>query len=358
MVLSLKLKIRAAAAVLAVGGFLLAVGCVTANNSPTSTGPEGTNAIQNAAPLLPGPNDARIANVTAQFFEEVHYLQEPLDKTISGRFFDQYLDMLDPNHENFLQSDIDEFSKYRTTLGDYMLGARGRADLTPAYVIFERFEQRLRQHGEYVDELLQQDHFDFNTNERYAADRHQAPWPKSLADAQNLWREETTYQFMQERIGQEVSSTNAAVIMPLPKGADREIADKMLHHNEWALHQMTNLDSGNILQIYLEALAHAYDPHSDYLNYDNAQNFSITMGLSLVGIGAELGEEEGYCTVDHLIPGGPAARSGQIHAGDRIIAVGQSNEPPVNVVDMELPKVVDMIRGQKGDASAADLDDG
>jgi carboxyl-terminal processing protease len=109
----------------------------------------------------------------------------------------------------------------------------------------------------------------------------------------------------------------------------------------------TNLDSGSVLQAYLNALAHAYDPHSDYLNAPRAQDFSMQMNLSLFGIGARLQEDDGYCTIKELVPGGPAVKSKLIKAEDRIVVVAQAGKPSVDVVDMELEKVVQLIRGPK-----------
>jgi carboxyl-terminal processing protease len=103
-----------------------------------------------------------------------------------------------------------------------------------------------------------------------------------------------------------------------------------------------------VLQAYLNGLAHAYDPHTDYFSAPHAQDFSIGMNLSLFGIGAQLNEDDGYCTIHSLVPGGPAAKSKQVFEKDRIIAVAQSNAPPVDVVDMDLEKVVQQIRGTKG----------
>jgi carboxyl-terminal processing protease len=340
---SLKLKICGALAVFTAAILLVAIRA-TAKNTPASS----ISAQSSATAAVPGPNDSRIAYMTARLFDEFHYLQEPLDENISEKFFDQYIGMLDPRRENFLQSDMDEFAFYRTNLGLYTIGGHGRADLTPAYMIFDRFKKRLAEHTAYDDTLLKRDHFDFNTDERVMIDRHDAAWPKTAAEAQNLWRQELTLDFLQERLGREISPTNAAQILPLPKDADTEIADKLMHHYDWVLHSVTNWDNDSILEAYLDALAHAYDPHSDYMNFENAQSFSITMGLALTGIGAQLKEDEGYCTIDSLVSGGPAKLSGQVHSGDRIVAVAQSNEPPVNVVDMDLPKVVEMIRGPKG----------
>jgi carboxyl-terminal processing protease len=153
---------------------------------------------------------------------------------------------------------------------------------------------------------------------------------------------------LEEKLSRELSATNSNVILPLAKTNYTDIADTLARHYRWNFHFYTNWDSTDVLQEYLEALAHAYDPHSDYFNTEHAQDFSINMSLSLFGIGAQLLEDDGYCTISALIPGGPAAKSRQLNEKDRIIAVAQGNRPPVDVVDMELGKVVQLIRGAKG----------
>ena len=95
-------------------------------------------------------------------------------------------------------------------------------------------------------------------------------------------------------------------------------------------------------------MAHVYDPHTVYMGRSQAENFAITMNLALFGIGAVLGTDmDGYCKIMELKPG-PAMNSKKIKVGDRIVAVAQSNAPPVDVVEMNLNKVVQMIRGPKG----------
>src|SRR5665213_425615 len=300
-----------------------------------------------AAPLAPGPNDGRIAYVTARLMEEYHYSQQPLDMEMSKKFFDGYLKTLDPRHENFLQSDLAEFSHWRTNLDTLTIGARGTADLTPAFQIYERFVERLQQHDAYVAELLKRDKFKFTGDDKILIDRRHSPYPKNLEAAKKLWDERLRYEYLQEKLSKEISPTNDA-ILPLPKNADAKIVDTLTHHYNWNFHMVTNWDSTDVLQAYLEALTHAYDPHSDYFNTEHAQDFSIGMSLSLFGIGAQLGEDDGYCTINSLIRGGPADKSNQLHEKDRIVAVAQGSKPAVSVVDMELGKVVQLIRGPKG----------
>jgi len=304
-------------------------------------------AVSTATGLAPGPNDARIAYRTARLLEDNHYSQQLLDTAMSEKFFDGYLEMLDPRRENFLQSDIDGFAPYRTNLNTFTVGGRGRSDLTPAYEIFGRFLERITQHTDYVNKVLKQDRFQFNSDERILLDRRHAPYPKDLTEAEKVWRERLRYEYLQEKLGREFSPTNGGTVLTLPKSADAEITAQLERHYNWTLHMFTGWDGDNILQIYLNALTHAYDPHTDYLNQEHAQTFSISMSLSLFGIGAQLSEDDGYCTIESLIPGGPADKSKQIKGKDRVIAVAQSNQPPVNVVDMELSKVVELIRGPK-----------
>jgi carboxyl-terminal processing protease len=306
----------------------------------------GLSATNTLPQLSPGPNDGRIAYVTARLLDNYHYSQQPFDAEMSAKFFDGYLEMLDPRRENFLQSDIDSFAHWRTNLDKLTIGG-GTADLTPAFAIYQRFIERLQQHNEYVSDLLKQDKFKFTGSDHILVDRRHAPYPKDLDEAKDLWREQLRYQYLQEKLNREISATNDTV-RQLTKTNLADIADTLAHHYRWMYHMSTNWDSTDVLQAYLEALAHAYDPHSDYFNTEHAQDFSINMSLSLFGIGAQLVEDDGYCTISKVLHGGPADKSKQLNEKDRIVAVAQGSKPPVDVVDMELNRVVQLIRGPKG----------
>jgi carboxyl-terminal processing protease len=332
---------------------VVVTGCLTAQKTPPPAAAVKT-AVPATSGLSPSQDDGRIAYITARLMEHFHYSQHPLDAEMSEKFFDGYLDSLDPRHENFLQADLSEFAHYRTNLDTLTIvghtNADGRvvADLTPAYEIFWRFQERIQQHSAYMDELLKQDKFKFTADDRILLDRRHAPYPKNLDEAHQLWEQWLRYDYLQEKLTLEISQTNGNEILPLSKSANTNIIDTLAKHNRWLQRMTTNWDSDFVLQTYLNALAHAYDPHSDYQNFSHAQDFSISMSLALFGIGAQLTEDDGYCTISKLIPGGPADKSKQLNEKDRIVAVAQGGKPPVDVVDMELDKVVQLIRGPKG----------
>ena len=66
---------------------------------------------------------------------------------------------------------------------------------------------------------------------------------------------------------------------------------------------MKKLNANTIVETYLNALAHVYDPHSDYMGPEQRESFNIAMNLSLAGIGATLLSEDGSCKVRELVPG-------------------------------------------------------
>jgi carboxyl-terminal processing protease len=179
-------------------------------------------------------------------------------------------------------------------------------------------------------------------------DRRHEAFPKDLDEAKTLWRQRLRYEYLQEKLSREIIETNGNFQVRLPADAAKDIPATLERHYRWNLHMTTNWDSDGVLQAYLNGLAHAYDPHTDYFSAPHAQDFSIGMNLSLFGIGAQLSEDDGYCTIRSLVPGGPATKSKSLNEKDRIIAVAQSNAAPVDVVDMELEKVVQQIRGPKG----------
>lgn len=67
-----------------------------------------------------------------------------------------------------------------------------------------------------------------------------------------------------------------------------------------------------------------------------------------VGIGVELGMQEGYPVINRMFPGTPAELSGQLRPGDRIVAVAQGNNVFVDTSGLPMQEVVQAIRGTPG----------
>lgn len=109
-----------------------------------------------------------------------------------------------------------------------------------------------------------------------------------------------------------------------------------------------DFDAWLLQEMFLNSVSKMYDPHTSFLSRESYEELSIHIKNSLVGIGAELRDENGTCTIHKLTPGGPAQLSGQIKPGDKIIAVAQGDDGEfVDIVGMRLNKAVKLLRGQK-----------
>ena len=135
----------------------------------------------------------------------------------------------------------------------------------------------------------------------------------------------------------------------LANGQDLEEAKRrVLHRYELRTRRLRELEESQILSSFLNAFASSLDPHSSYLSSDDLEDFRIGMQLSLEGIGVSLSERDGYSVVEQIIPGGAADKLNVLKPQDKIVAVAEHNQIPVDVIDMPLRDVVRLIRGKKG----------
>jgi len=276
------------------------------------------------------PSDGNITRVTASLLEYSQFSRHRLDNDLAAKFLDHYIDSLDPAHLLFVQADAREFDLFRPRLSER---TRRQGDITPARAVFHRYLERLAQRVDYVTNLLQTEKFDFTGRDIWSNDREKAPFPAGLEAARQLWRQDLRAEYLAEKL----AGKKPAEIVP---ALGRRYAR--------TLQAMKEFGPDAVLELYLNALAQVYDPHSDYMGREQMDDFSIAMNLSLAGIGSTLRSEDGVCQIYELIPGGPAARSGLLKPGDRIVAVAQAGEKPVDIVDMRLSDAVKLIRGPKG----------
>jgi carboxyl-terminal processing protease len=282
-----------------------------------------------AAPPVVAASKETIAMSVGRLLEEGHYTRQKLNEDVSKKFLLSYLELLDYSHLFFTQQDVDALNtKYGNSIaGDVLLGT-----LKPAYEIYALYTKRVDDRVAKIKELLKQP-IDFKSNATVELNRQKAPWPKDEAEADQLWRGRITNELLQEHLSEHP-------IEPAPQVVNRRYdrLDRNVHEQ----------DKDEQIKLFLDALAQAYDPHSEYLSKADMKNFSINMGLSLVGIGAMLRSEDGYAKIESLVPGGPAQLDGRLKVGDRITAVAQGQADYVDVREMRLDKVVEMIRGKKG----------
>ena len=281
-------------------------------------------AAQDEKQKLTGPV---IKGIVEQFVS-MHYAQKPLDDEMSAKIFKLYLNRLDPAHYYFLAADVNEFRKYETRIDDMLL--RGKIKL--ALEIFERFKVRLSERLAMMEEFLAED-FDFSRDANWTLERDDLPYPETTEEARKIWRTKIKFDLLTLKLADTSIKDGKERLMKRVRGMWKDFSQ---------------YENDDVVSIFLNSMAAAYDPHSSYLAAQDLKNFDISIKLSLEGIGAVLRWEDGYTVVNSIVPGGAAARHGKLKADDRIIAVAQGEEAFESVIDMRLNNVVQLIRGKRG----------
>ena len=330
---------------------LVTVGGMGAIN-PSFADPTAEESQAISTPLQPAvlqPLDVhpRTSLTVVEQLRHNHYVKKALDDGISSDVFDKYLDSLDGAKAYFTQADVEEFEQYRYELDD----ALKRGNLKPAFLMFNRFQTSAVERLQFLLKELEKgiDTIDFAVDESIEIDREDARWPANRAELDELWRKRL----------------KAAVLTMVLNDKERpEIAELLTKRYNNRLKQTLQNKSEDAFQIYMNAFASTYDPHTQYFSPRTSQNFNINMSLSLEGIGAVLKSEDDYTEVVRLVPAGPADKADVIEVADKIISVGQGNEGPlIDVVGWRLDDVVELIRGPKGstvrlEVVPAESDDG
>ncbi len=276
------------------------------------------------------PVMAEETKLLVQWLEEIHYLNTPISQERYEKLVPQFMGYLDDQRMFFTATDEQELRKrFAPVLNDQL---RNQGSLNAAFAIFKVYRERAEERVAWVLSQLNND-IDFTADETFSLNRHEEKWPATREEADDLWRRRLKFELIPDMLN------------------DKTIADAketVRKRYERMLKNVREIDASEVQEAFLTTLTQLYDPHSTFLSSETYEDFSIQMRLSLVGIGAVLSSEDGYCVVKQLMPGSPATLSKQISVNDKIVAVAQDGDEAEDVIGMPLRKVVNKIRGKKG----------
>ena len=270
-----------------------------------------------------------IEATVGQLLEQDHYTQRKLDTSLAKQILETYLESLDYNKLFFTQEDVDQISnEYGSGLDDDIL----LGNLTSAKNIYAIFRLRVDQRVAKINELLTQ-RYNFSSNRTVIANRSKEPWPANASVADGIWKDWIEKELLEEKLS--ASPTDSG-----PEMVGRRYRDLQ--------NEIDHQDDEDVLSIFLEAVAHTYDAHSDYLRPSELNEFNIDTRLTVSGIGVQIRMENGYPTINRIFPGGPAERSGKLHVGDMIVGIAHADGPFVNTVHQDMDKFTEMVLGKNG----------
>ena len=296
--------------------------------------------------------------------EKGHYNPPAIDDNFSKGVYKSYVTALDPSKRFFLQSDIDEFSKYETQLDDQIKNK----DLTFFDLTYDRLKSRMKESESYYKEILAKP-FDYTIQEDFNTDYEKAPYAANVNDLKERWRKQiklSTLSSLTDRLKIQEDKKNGIVNEKSKKDLKKSLQketdsipktfaelekitrDSSLKSLNDYFGIVNDLNRNDWFSVYINAIAERFDPHTNYFAPEEKERFDVSMSGKLEGIGARLQKKNDFTEITELISGGPAWRGKQLEQGDVVLKVAQAGAEPVDVVGMRLDDVVKKIKGPKG----------
>ncbi len=293
--------------------------------------------------------DKLLLELLTMVLERGHYSPVAIDDAFSKKVYAKYLDNIDPTKRFFLQSDIEEFSKYETKIDDMIKNK----DLTFFNLTNSRLIQRMQECRAIYDDVLSSP-FDFNANENINVDYEKLPYAKNKKELVDRWRKQLKLQALssitdKQKLEDDKKEKDAKYVVKSFETIEKEVRESSLKSlNEYFDFIQKELTRNDWFSIYLNSIVERFDPHTFYFSPEDKEKFDVSMSGTFEGIGARLQKKNDAVEISELISGGPAWKGKELEAGDLILKVGQGKDEPIDVAGMRLDDVVKKIKGPKG----------
>ncbi len=296
----------------------------------------------------PAPADKETALLQSLMtaLNQLHFNPQNMDDEFSGKVYKLYLNRIDVGKRFYTQADIDQLKPFELQLDDQIKAFD--------YTFFNKSVELLDKHMAKVEgfynEVITMP-IDFSVNEKIEMDGDKKPYSKNDADLKDLWRKMIKYEVM-SRLTTKLEEKSKGKADYKDKSDDElkkaALTETTKQYNDY-FKRSKKLKRMDRLSIYLNSIANVFDPHTEYFEPVDKQNFDIGMSGRLIGIGARLQTdlETDFTKITDVMIGGPAWKQGDLKDGDIIMKVAQSDKEPVDISGMDINEVVTMIRGKQ-----------
>ena len=302
--------------------------------------------------------DKFLLELISYVLEKGHYEPKEVNDSFSSNVFDDFIEVIDPTKRYFLQSDIDEFEKYRFMIDDEIRNT----DITFFNVVYQRLMVRMQEAKEIYGDVLAQP-FDYTIDETIEIDYDKQEFATSKKELKERWRKQLKYNTLNvfdNKIENQIADSEADLDVDaayafneIPGSIDkvtteeeaREVTKNTLDE---FFDFVDDLERKDWFVQYLNTIVEEFDPHTFYFAPEEKEKFDIGMSGKFEGIGARLQKKPEGAKIVEIISGGPVWRDQSLEVGDQILKVGQEGEEPINIVGMRLEDAIKLIKGPEG----------
>lgn len=291
-----------------------------------------------------------IINTVMKAIQEAHFAPRPVDDSFSNAIYTKMLDALDYDRKLFTRQDIDKIKDEQYNIDNEL--NKGSSEF------FDRLNKLFYaavERAQGIQKEVLKTPFDYSKNESIEMDGNKLPWPTDEQALKERWRLYLKYRCLsryvdlkKDRDALAANKDSVKVLKKTDAQLEKEAREGIAKNQETFFKRLSQFDDNERFGLYVNTIANAEDPHTDYFAPKTKKAFDIAMSGSFYGIGAQLKEEDGKTKIVSIIAGSPCWKQGELKAGDVILKVAQGSDAPLDIMGYEIDDVVDKIRGEKG----------
>lgn len=294
------------------------------------------------------PSVQQKAIILKRMVEQKHYSPRLVDDSFSVTVFQTLIDDADPRRLLFTVPEYEQLKSFSLSLDDEMQGKSWnffdkfsalykksllRADSIvakslnkpPDYTIAEAITQSAKKQGQFI----------------FAAD------VPALA---NRWSRYLKYSIMDNVYDALNSAEDSSKKVSFKTGLvslEPAIREKIKQRELKSIKKMLDYPAGFsalVTEMYLNAIATAFDPHTNYFSPQGKEEFQAELSTEAYFFGIVFNENEsGKIVVDKLAPGGPAWKSGEINKGDELVSLHWEGKELQDMTGASLEEVYEVL---------------
>src|SRR5690606_18492041 len=139
--------------------------------------------------------DKLLIDLITYVLENGHYDPKAFDDAFSEQVYDNYIESLDPLKRYFLQSDIDEFNKYRQAIDDQIK----TSDISFFNLTYDRLMQRMDEASVMYKDVLETP-FVYTKKEEINVDYDNLSYAKDKEELWQRWRQQLKFSTLERYV--------------------------------------------------------------------------------------------------------------------------------------------------------------
>ena len=264
-----------------------------------------------------------------------HFSPRPVDDSFSIAMFRSLLKQADRRKLLFTDAEYKTLLTYSTGLDDELNGRGWKF-----FDVFESLYKRSLNRADSIVSKLLQKPFDFSVNESITTIKEETfNFSTDITALSARWSRYLKYKALNQLFDiSSADSTGKTTLKTVIGQSEAKIRERIRMAESKALKRMLNDHTGfsdYVFQLYLDAIATGFDPHTNYFSQQGKEEFKAALSTEAISFGLALDEnEKGQIVIDQLTPGGPAWKSGDLNEGDELLSLQWEGKEAVEMAGL------------------------